>query len=174
VLLDERVQGPFRLGPDRHRDPGRNQVEHDDRRAVVRRDGIGEAHRELGVGATAYRHEHAPDLTRATLLDDRDVAGGFARDLVDGRGEDGRAAVATIVARGRLAAPTEDDEVGLLLGCGLGDALRRMPADADHGLDRRARRGVVEHFLEQPPGMPRAGRALGQRHPLWDLDDSQR
>ena len=33
---------------------------------------------------------------------------------------------------------------------------------------------VVEHPLEQPPGLAGPRRALGQRHPLRDLDDAQR
>ena len=174
VLLDERGQGTFRLGADRHRDAGRDEVEHDDRGAVVGGDRVGEADRELGVRAAADGHEHALDLARATLLDDRDVARGLAHDLVDGRGEDGRAAVATVAAGGRLAAPAEDDEVGLLLGGGLRDALGGVPADADDRVDGRPRRGVVEHLLEQPPGVPGAGGALGQGHALGDFDDAER
>ncbi len=33
---------------------------------------------------------------------------------------------------------------------------------------------VVEHLLEEAAGVPRAGRALGQRHALGDLDDAER
>ncbi len=173
VLLDERGQGAFRLGTDRHRDAGRHEVEHDDRRAVIRRDRVREAHRELGVGAAADRYEHPLDLARAALLDDRDIARGLAHDLVDGRREHGRAAVAAVVAGRRLAAPAEDDEVGLLLGRGFGDPLGGVPADTDDGVDGGACRGVVEHLLEQPPGVPGARRALGQGHALGDLHDAQ-
>ena len=55
VLLDERGQGTFRLGADRHRDAGRHEVEDDDRGAVVGGDRVGEADRELGVRAAADR-----------------------------------------------------------------------------------------------------------------------
>ena len=89
VLLDERGERPFGLGPDGHRDAGRDEVEDDDRRAVVLGDGVGEADGELGVRAAADRHEDALDLARAALLDDGDVGRRLADDLVDGRGEDG-------------------------------------------------------------------------------------
>ena len=62
VLLDERREGPFRLRPDGHRDARRDEVEHDDRRAVVGRDRVGEADRQLGVGTAADRHEDTLDL----------------------------------------------------------------------------------------------------------------
>ena len=79
------------------------------------------------------------------------------------------------VAAGRgLAAPAEDDEVGFLLGRRLDDALGGVPADAHDRVDRRPVRGVVEDALEEPPGVARSGRALGQRHPLGHLDDPQR
>ena len=73
----------------------------------------------------------------------------------------------------RLAAPAEDDEVGLLLRRRLDDALGRVPADPDERVDRRALGGVVEDPLEQAPGLPGAGRALGQRHALGHLDDAR-
>ncbi len=173
MLLDERGQGTLGLGADRHRDAGGDQVQDHDRGAVVRGDRVGEADGELGVGATADRDQHALDLARAALLDDGDVARRLADDLVDGRGEDRGAAVAAVVAGRGLAAPAEDDQVRLLLGRGLGDALGGVPTDPDDGVDRGPGRGVVEHLLEQPTGVPGAGCALGQRHPLGHLDDAQ-
>ena len=161
VLLDERGERPFRLGADGHRDARRHEVEDDDRRAVVRRDRVGEADRELGVRAAADRHEDALDVARAALLDDRDVARRLADDLVDRRREDGRAAVAAVVADRRLAAPAEDDEVGLLLGGGLDDALGGVPADAHDRVDRRP----VRARSRAPSGAAagRAGRASRPR-----------
>ena len=136
------------------------------------RDGVGETERQLRVRPAADRDEDAPDLLRAALLDDRDVARRVAHDLVDGRREDGRAVA--VAAAGRAPAPAEDDEVGLLLGRRLDDALGGVPADAHDRVDGRPVRGVVEDALEEPPGVAGAGRALGQRHPLGDLDDPER
>ena len=73
-----------------------------------------------------------------------------------------------------LAAPAEDHEVGFLLRRGLHDAGRGVAADPDQRVDDRALGRVVQHLLEQPPGLAGAGRALGQRHPLRHLDDAQR
>ena len=172
VLLDECGESAFGLGPDRKGDARRHEVEDDDRRVVMPRDRIGEAQGELGVRSAADRDEDAPDLLRAALLDDRDVARRFADDLVDRRREDRRAgAVAT--ASGP-AAPAEDDEVGLLLGRGLDDPFGRVPSDPDDRVDRGAVGRVVEHALQEPPGVPGAGRSLGQRHALGDLDDAER
>ena len=61
VLLDERGERPFRLGPDGQGDPGRDEVEDDDRRVVVAGDGVGEVEGELGVRAAADRDEDPPD-----------------------------------------------------------------------------------------------------------------
>ena len=97
--------------------------------------------------------------------------GRVADDLVDRRREDGRAGA--VAAAGGAPAPAEDDEVGLLLGRRLDDALGRVPADADDRMDGRAVGRVVEHALEEPPGVPGPGRALGQRHALGDLDDAR-
>ena len=66
---------------------------------VAAGDGVGEAERELGVGAAADRHEDPPDLLGAALLDDGDVARRLADDLVDGRRED-RSARAVAAAGG--------------------------------------------------------------------------
>ena len=90
----------------------------------------------------------------AALLDDGDVARRLADDLVDGRREDRRAAVAPVVAGRRLAAPAEDDEVGLLLGGRLDDALGGVPPDAHDRVDRRAARG-----RSRGPSGAAAGRA---------------
>ena len=107
----------------------------------------------------------------AALLDDGDVARRLADDLVDRRREDrGRLAVA---AGRRLAAPAEDDQVRLLLGGCLDDALGGVAADPDDGMDRSPLRGEVEDALEEAPGVPSPGRALGQRHPLRHLDDPE-
>ena len=171
VLLDEGGQRPLGLGPDRERDAGRDEVEDDDRRVVMPRDRIGKAQGELGVRSAADRDEDAPDLLRAALLDDRDVARRFADDLVDRRREDGRAVA--VAAAGGPAAPAEDDEVGLLLGRGLDDPLGCVAPDPDDRMDRRAIGRVVEHALEQAPGVAGARRALGQRHPLGHLDDAR-
>ena len=112
------------------------------------------------------------DLLRAALLDDGDVARRVADDLVDRRREHGRRAA---VAAGRdLAAPAEDDQVGLLLARRLDDPLRGVPADPHDRVDGRAVGRVVEDALEQPPGVPGARRALRQRHPLGDLHDAER
>ena len=47
--------------------------------------------------------------------------------------------------------------------------------DAHDRVDRRAVRGVVEHLLQQSPGVPGPRRAFGQRHALGHfLDDPQR
>ena len=54
-------------------------------RAVVGRDRVGEADRQLGVRSAADRDQDALDVPRAALLDDRDVAGRLADDLVDRR-----------------------------------------------------------------------------------------
>ncbi len=171
VLLDEGGEGAFGLGPDGKRDARRDQVEDDDRRVVMPGDRIGKAQGELRVWSAADRDEDAPDLLRAALLDDSDVARRFADDLVDRRREDGRArAVATA---GCPAAPAEDDEVGLLLGRGLDDPLGGVSPDPDDRMDGRAIGRVVEHALEESPGVPGARRSLGQRHALGDLDDAE-
>ena len=78
------------------------------------------------------------------------------------------------MATGGAPAPAEDDEVRFLFGGRLDDALGRVPADAHDRVDGRAVRGVVEDPLEEAPGVAGAGRALGQRHPLGDLDDPER
>ena len=109
---------------------------------------------------------------RAALLDDRDVAGGVADHLVDGRRDDG-GPVALPVGPGP-AAPPEDDQVGLLLGRCLDDALRSVAADAHDRVDRRPVGGVVEDALEQAAGVPGTGRALRQGHALGHLDDPER
>ena len=62
MLLDEGRQGALGLGADGQRDPGRDEVEDDDRGVVVPGDRVGEAERELGVRAAADRDEDPPDL----------------------------------------------------------------------------------------------------------------
>jgi len=172
VELDERREGSLGLGADRKRDPGRDEVEDDDRRVVMDRDRVCEAERQFRVWSATHRDQDATDEFAAALLDDRDVARRVADDLVDRRREDGGAAA--VMATGRAPAPAEDDEVRFLLGGRLDDALGRMPADAHDGVDRRAVRCVVEDPLEEASGVPGARRALGQRHPLGHLDDAER
>ena len=58
----------------------------DDRRVVALGERVGEPQGELGVRAAADRDEDPPDVARAALLDDRDVARRLADDLVDRRG----------------------------------------------------------------------------------------
>jgi hypothetical protein len=174
VLLDERGERPFRLGPDRHRDARRHEVQDDDRGPVVRRDGVGEPDRQLRVRAATDRDQHPLDVARPALLDHGDVARGVADHLVDRGREDRRAAVPAVRAARCLAAPAEDDEVALLLGRSLDDAFGGVPADPHDGVDRRAGRPVVEHLLEQPAGVAGPGRALGQGHALGHLDDAER
>ena len=50
--------------------------------------GCREPERQLRMGATADRYQDALDVRDAPLLDDRDVAGRLAHDLVDGGAED--------------------------------------------------------------------------------------
>ena len=171
VRLDEGGEGALGLGPDRQGDPGRDEVEDDDGCVVMASDGVGVPDGELGVRAAADRHEDPLDLLGAALLDDGDVARRVADDLVDRRREDGRAVV---VAGARLAAPAEDDQVRLLLGGRLDDALGGMSTDPHQRVDRGAGRGVVEDALEESSSMARPGRALRQGHPLGDLDDAKR
>ena len=72
-----------------------------------------------------------------------------------------------------LPPPTEDDQIRLLFNGGLDDPLGRVTADPDDGSDHGAVRRVVEDALDQAPSVPCAGRSLGQRHPLRNLDDAE-
>ena len=63
-----------------------------------------------------------------------------------------------VAAGRRLAAPAEDDEVGLLLRGGLDDALGGVPADAHDRVDRSCRRARSR---------ARAGAAAGRGAPAW-------
>ncbi len=74
----------------------------------------------------------------------------------------------------RLAAPAEDDQVGLLLGRGLDDPLGGVAADPDDRVDRGPLRREVEDALEEASGVAGPGRALGERHALGHLDDAER
>src|SRR5205814_7422801 len=79
-----------------------------------------------------------------------------------------------VAARGRLAAPAEDDEVGVELRRGFDDALGGVPPDPNDRVDGRALADEVQDALEQPPRMAGPRRALGERHSLGDLDDPER
>ena len=158
VLLHERGQRVLGLGADGRRDPGRDEVEDSHRGPVRLGDRVGETDRELGVRPAADRHEDPPDRRGAALLDDSDVAGRVAHDLVDRGREHGRAVAVASVRR--LAAPAEDHEVRLLLAGCLDDALGRPPADAHDGLNRRSLGREVEDTLQEPTSVPRPRRAL--------------
>ena len=166
-------EGAFRLGPDRHRDPGRDEVEDDDRRAVIGRDGVGEAQGELGVGAAADRDEDALDLARPALLHDGDVARRVADDLVDRRREDRRAVPASRPAGVLPPQPKMMRSASCSADASMMPSAAWRPMRTIGWIVVPVRR-VVEHLLEQSPGVPGAGRALGQRHALGDLDDAQR
>ena len=88
VRPEELGEGVLGLGPDGERDPGRDEVEDGDVGVVAPGDRVGVADRELGVGTAADRHDDPPDFLGAALLDDRDVGGRVADDLVDRRRED--------------------------------------------------------------------------------------
>ena len=118
-------------------------------------------------------HEDPPDVLEPRCLTTAMSHGESPDDLVDRRGEHG-GAVARCCPPAALAAPAEDDEVGLLLCGGLDDALGRVPSDAHDRMDRRAVGRVVEDALEEPAGVSGTGRTLGQGHPLGDLDDAER
>ena len=114
--------------------------------------------RQLGVGAAADRDEDPLDVLGAALLDDGDVARRVADDLVDRRREHRRAG--PVAAGRRLAAPAEDDEVGLLLGGCLDDPLGGVAPDPDDRVDRRSLGSEVEDPLEEAAGVARSRRAL--------------
>ena len=195
VGLDERGQGPFGLGPDGQGDPRWDQVEDDHPGPVRPGEGVGEGQGQLGVGSAADRDQDPLDVVGAALLDDRDVAGRLAHDRIDRRAEHRRAvavgarpvppdlgsaraarrpgSVATRPGHRLLPAPAEDDEVRLLLGGRLDDPLGGVPADPDDRVDRGPRRRVVEHALEEAPGVASPGGPFRQGHPLGHLDDAQ-
>ena len=85
VLFDERGESPFRLGADRERDARWDEVKDCDDRIVMPGDRVGEAEGQLRVGPAADRHEDPPDLLRAALLDDGDVARRRSNDFIDRR-----------------------------------------------------------------------------------------
>ena len=87
VLPHERGQRALGLGADGERDPGRDDVERGERRAVALRDRARDVERQLGVRAAADRHHDALEVADAALLDDGDVARRLAQDLVDRRRE---------------------------------------------------------------------------------------
>ena len=191
VLLQECGQRLLGLRPNGGREARRHNVEHRDTGAVPPGQRVREAECQLGVRATPNGNQDPVDLGDRALLDDRDVAGGFAYDRIDGRAEDerrlvrgiggagsaaGRSARTTRTARGpasRPAAPAEDHEVGLELDGGLHDPLGRPAPDPDHGPDMGSFRRVVEHLLEQAARLARLRGAFGEGHLLRDLHDAQ-
>jgi hypothetical protein len=170
VLAEELGEGVLRLGPDRQGDPRRDEVKDADEGVVAGGDRIRITDGQLGVRPAADRDDDPPDLLRAALLDDGYVGRRIADDLVDRRREDGRVAVP---AAERLAAPAEDDEIGLLLGRRLDDPLGGVATDPDDRVDRRSLRREVEDLLEEAPGVAGAGRPFRQSHPLRHLDDPE-
>jgi hypothetical protein len=144
VLLHECHERVLGLGPNRESDSRRDDVERHEEGVVPLGDRVTEAQRELGVGPAADRHHDPLELAGAALLHDDDVAGRFAQDLVDRRREGRGEAVSP--GRG-LAAPAEDDEVGVELGRGLDDPLTGVAADPDDRVDRRALGNEVEDAL---------------------------
>ncbi len=171
VLADERGQRVLGLRADRLGHAGGDEVHDGDRGSVAVGQRIGEPQGQLGVRPAADRNEDPADLVGPALLDDGDVAGQFADDLVDG-GRDHRPA--RVLAGRGLAAPAEDHQVRFLLGGGLDDARGGVAADPDQRMDDGALGHVVEHLLEQAPGLARSRRTVAQGHPLGDLDDAQR
>ncbi len=91
----------------------------------------GRARRRTGAPAQRAgrrgRGQDPPDLPDAALLDHRDVARRVAHDLVD-RGREDRLSPPR-AGRAGVPAPPEDDQVRLLLGGQLDDALGRPPPD---------------------------------------------
>ena len=131
-----------------------------------------EPERELGMGSAPNRHQDALDLRDAPLLDDCDVTRCVAHDLVDGGAE--HWLVRVLALAGRPTTPAEDDEVCLVLGSQLHDAFRGTSPDTHHGPQVDAVRRELQHPLQQPACLPRASRALGQRHAFRHLDDGHR
>ena len=173
VLLDERGEGALGLGADGEGDPGRDEVEDDRpsrrgggrwrrrsagraRRAGRRGPGRGSAGSSFEPRCLTTAMSHGESRTTSSIVGEKTVGPVPSRPPA------------------ALAAPAEDDEVGLLLGRGLDDALRGVAADPHDRVDRRPVRRVVEDALEEAPGVAGAGRALGQRHALGDLDDPER
>jgi len=125
---------------------------------------------QLGVWTAANRRQDAPHVLHAALLDDGDVAGRLADDLVDRRAEDRFGATLPASA----SSPAEDDQIGLVLCGQLDDTLRGPTSDAYHGAELDARWCELEYPLQQPARLARLGGTLGQRHSLWHLDDAER
>jgi hypothetical protein len=136
-------------------------------------DGARDVERQLGVRAASDGHDDTLEVADAALLDDGDVARRLAEDLLDRRGERAGQAGTVRLPAGRLAAPAEDDEVGLELRRDLDDALGGVPPDPDDRVDAGPLGDEVEHLLEQPASVPSTRGALGQGHALGHLDDAQ-
>ena len=176
VTLDEEAEVALGLGLDARIDAGRDHVQHFElgSEAALQSRGVGQ--RQLGMRAAADRSQDAADLADAALLDDRDVAGSLADDLVDGGAEDrlevfllGHAASSTVGTT-----PAEEDEVGLFLCGQLDDALVGATADAHDGAQLDAFGHELEHTLQQAPGLARTGGAVGELYALGHLHDRER
>ena len=170
VLANQGRQGPLGLGADGDRDPGRDDMEGHELRVVAARERVCKAQGKLGVGAATDGNHDPPDLAGAALLDDGDVAGGVADDLLDRRRE-GR--TGPLAVAGRLAAPAEDDQVGVQLRGRFDDPLGRVAPDPDNRVDGRPLGHEVEDLLEESPGVAGTGRALREGHALRHLDDPE-
>src|SRR3972149_2962531 len=114
------------------------------------------------MGAAAHRHYHPAGNTQPALLDDGDVALGAAHNLVD-RWAEHRAARIPALSTG--AAPAEQDQVGLLLGGELNNALRGSATDAHGGAGVRTVGHGLEDPLQQSAGLSRPDGTLRSRCP---------
>ena len=177
VQPDECGQRPFRLGADDRIDARGHDVEGFDFGTQTAAQGVREAEGQLGMRAAAYRDQDPADVIDAALLDHRDVARRLADDLVDGWAEDrvDRPRPGALPSRRwRWSAPAEKDQVGLLLGRRLEDALCGSSPDAHGGPQLDVIRCELLDALQQASCLASAGRSLGERRSFRHLDDAQR
>ena len=171
VMTHEGPQGALRLGPHGGVQLRPHDVERDHLGVQTAAERVGEADGQLRMGAATHGDEDAVHVVDTPLLDHGDVARRIAHHLVDGRAEDG-------LGRPRACrwrpAPAEDDEIRLVLRGGLDDALGRPAPDAHRGAQLDVVGRELQHALQQAASLAGAGRPLGERHPLRDLDDAQR